>query len=172
DDGLGATRLPIAVAITIRRGRARIDFAGSAPQTRGPVNANLAVTRSAVLYVFTALAEEPVPPNDGLARPLTIAAPEGSIVNARFPAAVAGGDGVVREIELLVPTEVTLLAERRRVPPYGLAGGGPGATGRDWVVRDGRARRIAAKTTFAAEPGDRLRIETPGGGGFGRPRRR
>jgi len=82
-----------------------------------------------------------------------------------------GGDGVVREIELLAPTEVTLLAERRRVPPYGLAGGGPGATGRDWVVRDGRARRIAGKATFAAEPGDRLRIETPGGGGFGRPRR-
>src|SRR5206468_3825409 len=74
------------------RGRARIDFAGSAPQTRGPVNANLAVTRSAVLYVFTALAEEHVPPNDGLARPLTIVAPEGSIVNARFPAAVAGGN--------------------------------------------------------------------------------
>src|SRR5438477_767226 len=83
-----------------------------------------------------------------------------------------GGDGVVREIELLAPTEVTLLAERRRVPPYGLAGGGAGATGRDWVVRDGRARRIAAKATFAAEPGDRLRIETPGGGGFGRPGRR
>src|SRR5436309_6016247 len=92
DDGLGATRLPIAVEITIRRGRARIDFAGSAPQTRGPVNANLAVTRSAVLYVFTALAEEHVPPNDGLARPLTLVAPEGSIVNARFPAAVAGGN--------------------------------------------------------------------------------
>jgi len=83
-----------------------------------------------------------------------------------------GGDGVVREIELLVPTEVTLLAERRRVPPYGLAGGGPGAVGRDWIARDGRARRIPAKTTFAAEPGARLRIETPGGGGFGRPGRR
>src|SRR2546430_17582031 len=90
DDGLGATRLPVAVAITIGRGRARIDFAGSAPQTRGPVNANLAVTRSAVLYVSPALAEEPVPPNDGLAPPLTIAAPEGSIVNAPFPAAGAG----------------------------------------------------------------------------------
>src|SRR5439155_15478886 len=92
DDGLGARRLPIAVAITIRGGRARVDFAGSASQTRGPVNANLAVTRSAVLYVFTALAEEHVPPNDGLARPLPILAPAGSIVNARFPAAVAGGN--------------------------------------------------------------------------------
>jgi N-methylhydantoinase B len=81
-----------------------------------------------------------------------------------------GGDGVVREIELLAPTEVTLLGERRQVPPYGLAGGGAGAAGRDWLVRDGRVRRIPAKTTFAAEPGDRLCIETPGGGGFGRPR--
>src|SRR5256886_14713351 len=92
DDGLGATRLPVAVAITIGRGRARVDFTGTAPQTRGPVNANLAVTRSAVLYVFTALAGDEIPPNDGLARPLSIVAPEGTIVNARFPAAVAGGN--------------------------------------------------------------------------------
>jgi N-methylhydantoinase B len=84
----------------------------------------------------------------------------------------AGGDGVVREIEFLAPAALTLLAERRRVPPWGLRGGGPGATGRDWLVHAGRARRLAAKTTIAVQPGDRLRIETPGGGGFGRPRRR
>ncbi len=83
-----------------------------------------------------------------------------------------GGAGVVREIEFLVPTQVTLLADRRRLGPWGLRGGGPGAPGRDYVVRGGRARRIPAKTTFTAEPGDRLRVETPGGGGFGRPRRR
>src|SRR5205823_2614860 len=59
---------------------------------RGPVNANFAVTRSAVLYVFTALAPEPIPPNEGLAWPLRIVAPEGSVVHARFPAAVAGGN--------------------------------------------------------------------------------
>src|SRR3989442_6375674 len=71
-----------------------------------------------------------------------------------------GGDGVVREIELLVPTEMTLLAERRSSAPYGLAGGGPGTRGRDWLFRDGRARRIAAQTTLTARPGDRVRIET------------
>src|SRR5262249_40367560 len=92
DDGFGAERPRIAVEVTIRRGRAHVDFAGTAPETRGPVNANLAVTRSAVLYVFTALAAENVPANDGLSRPLTVAAPEGSLVNARFPAAVAGGN--------------------------------------------------------------------------------
>ena len=83
-----------------------------------------------------------------------------------------GGDGIVRELEFLVPTEVTLLAERRRIPPYGLAGGEAGAPGRDLLIRAGRARRVAAKATFSVAAGDRLRIETPGGGGFGRPRRR
>src|SRR5207247_1628425 len=241
----------------------------------GPLDANFAVTRSAVLYVFTALAPTPIPPNEGVAWPLRIVAPEGSIVHARFPAAVAGGnvetsqrivdvllralaralparlpaasagtmnnlalggtfrgrsfayyetvaggagagpggpglsavhthmtntmntpvealeayyplrvrrygvrrgsggpgrhrggDGVVREIEFLTPAEVTLLAERRRVPPYGLGGGGPGATGRDWIVRAGRRRRLRAKASLTVRAGDRLLIETPGGGGF------
>jgi N-methylhydantoinase B len=283
DDGLGARRLPIAVSITVARGRARIDFAGTAPQTPGPLNANFAVTRSAVLYVFASLATEPIPPNEGLARPLEVVAAEGSLVNARFPAAVAGGnvetsqrivdvllralaralparipaasagtmnnvafggtvdgrafayyetlaggagggpsrpgasavhthmtntmntpvealeayyplrvrryavrrrsggagrhpggDGLVRELEFLAPAEVTILGERRLVPPYGLRGGAAGRPGRDTLVRarDGRARRIEAKAAFAVEPGDRLRIETPGGGGFGRARRR
>jgi N-methylhydantoinase B len=281
DDGLGAERLRIAVAISVGRRSARVDFAGTAPQTRGPVNANLAVTRSAVLYAFTALAGGDIPPNDGLARPIAIAAPSGSLVNARFPAAVAGGnvetsqrivdvllralaraapdripaasagsmsnvaiggvlgerefayyetlaggagagprgpglsavhthmtntmntpvealeayypfrvrryairrgsggagrhaggDGVVREIELLAAAHVTLLGERRRVPPPGLAGGSPGAPGRDRLLSGGRSRRVAAKSTFRVQPGDRLLIETPGGGGFGRPRHR
>ena len=79
---------------------------------------------------------------------------------------------MVREIEFLTAAEVTLLAERRHVPPYGLGGGGPGATGRDWIVRDGRRRRVAAKATLTVRAGDRLCIETPGGGGFGRPGRR
>jgi N-methylhydantoinase B len=79
-----------------------------------------------------------------------------------------GGDGVVRELEMLLPTTVTLLAERRRVPPYGLAGGKPGRTGKDSVVRAGRTRRIPSKTSMVLEPGDRLRVETPGGGGYGR----
>jgi N-methylhydantoinase B len=280
DDGFGAQRLRLAVSVTLSGARARIDFTGTAPQTRGPVNANLAVTRSAVLYVFTALAGEAIPPNEGLSRPLDIVAPEGSLVHARAPAAVAGGNvetsqrivdvllralaaaapdripaascgsmnnvalgssagaqpfayyetiaggagggpsgagvsavhthmtntmntpiealeayyplvvrryavrprsggrgrhpggaGVIREIEFLADAEVTLLGERRRVRPYGLAGGKPGAPGRDWLVHGARRRRLPAKTTLRVRPGDRLCIETPGGGGFGAPRR-
>lgn len=285
DDGLGRRPLRLSVAVTIDRGSATIDFAGTAPQTPGPLNANVPVTRSAVLYVFTALAIEPIPPNAGLGRPLTLHAPEGSLVNPRPPAAVAGGnvetsqrivdvllralaramperipaascgsmnnvalggtgptgpfayyetlaggagagptgpgisavhthmtntmntpvealeasyplrvhryairrgsggrgahrggDGLVREIEALTDVEVTILGERRRFAPWGLVGGMPGRPGRDWVVRGGRRRRIPGKATLTLQPGDRLFIETPGGGGFGspggRPRRR
>jgi N-methylhydantoinase B len=82
-----------------------------------------------------------------------------------------GGAGVIREIEFLADAEVTLLGERRRVRPYGLAGGKPGAPGRDWLVHGARRRRLPAKTTLRVRPGDRLCIETPGGGGFGAPRR-
>jgi N-methylhydantoinase B len=85
----------------------------------------------------------------------------------------AGGDGLVRELEFLSRAHVTLLGERRRVPPWGLAGGGSGACGRDTLLpATGRPRRLPAKSAFAVEPGDRLRIETPGGGGFGRARTR
>jgi N-methylhydantoinase B len=85
----------------------------------------------------------------------------------------AGGDGVVREIEFLAPAQVTLLGERRRVPPWGLAGGGSAACGRDRLFPvHGPARRLAAKATFRVQEGDRLRVETPGGGGFGALRAR
>ena len=84
-----------------------------------------------------------------------------------------GGCGIVREIEFTAPAEVTLLGERREVAPWGLAGGSAGRCGRDVVVRKGRARVLPAKVTLSVESGDRVRIETPGGGGFGRrPRRR
>jgi N-methylhydantoinase B len=281
DDGLGTQRIRIAVRVHIGGGRARIDFTGTAAQTRGPVNANYAVTRSAVLYVFRALARESIPPNDGMARPLEITAPPGSVVNANFPAAVAGGNvetsqrivdvvlralaravperipaascgsmnnvalggsaggrifayyetlaggagasaagpgasavhthmtntmntpiealeayyplrvtryalrpgsggrgrhaggcGLVRELEFLSPARVTLLTERRAVRPYGLAGGEGGQTGANYVIRRGRRMRLPAKTSLDVEAGDRLRVETPGGGGYGRPRRR
>ncbi len=81
-----------------------------------------------------------------------------------------GGDGIEREIEFTAPATVSLMGERRRVPPWGLAGGFPGACGEDWLIRRGGARtRLAGKTTFAVEPGDRLLVLTPGGGGWGTP---
>jgi N-methylhydantoinase B len=82
-----------------------------------------------------------------------------------------GGDGIVRELEMLAATQVTLLGERRDIPPWGLGGGAAGAPGRDWVIRGGRRRRVPGKASLLLAPGDGLVVETPGGGGFGRPRR-
>jgi len=81
-----------------------------------------------------------------------------------------GGDGIVRELVALAPCEATLLTERRRLAPYGLAGGAPGAPGRNGLVRaDGSEVELPAKATVRLEPGDAIRVETPGGGGFGGP---
>ena len=76
-----------------------------------------------------------------------------------------GGEGLVREIEFLEPMQVSILSERRERAPFGLAGGAPGACGRN--LHDGRP--IAGKSGFAVAAGGRVRIETPGGGGFGEP---
>jgi 5-oxoprolinase (ATP-hydrolysing) len=79
-----------------------------------------------------------------------------------------GGDGLVREIEFLESMTAAILANRRRVPPFGLAGGAPGAAGVNRLLRrDGSSETLPATAEFAVDAGDRLRIETPGGGGFG-----
>jgi N-methylhydantoinase B len=79
-----------------------------------------------------------------------------------------GGDGIVREIEFTEDVTVSLMSERRRVAPWGLAGGGPAATGEDWIIRrSGERERLPGKVTFEARTGDRLRVLTPGGGGWG-----
>ncbi len=81
-----------------------------------------------------------------------------------------GGDGVVRRLRFLAPLQVSLLCERRRVPPFGLAGGKAGALGKNTLFHaDGRVTELPGKGVFHAEPGDELLIETPGGGGFGAP---
>jgi N-methylhydantoinase B len=80
-----------------------------------------------------------------------------------------GGDGVTREIELLTDARVSLLADRRRFAPYGLAGGAPGKTGSaELIERNGRRKKLPGKFSLNACAGDRLVIETPGGGGHGR----
>ena len=78
-----------------------------------------------------------------------------------------GGDGLVREIEALVPVEATVLSERRVRGPWGLAGGGDGLPGENTVSRQGREERLPGKAAFVLAAGDRLRLATPGGGGHG-----
>ena len=82
-----------------------------------------------------------------------------------------GGEGIVREIEALTDAEVTLLSDRRRFGPYGLQGGKAGAPGRAEVVRRyGQREILPGKSSVHLGPGDCIRIESPSGGGWGRPR--
>ena len=280
DEGFSDRPVKIRAAVTILKDRATIDFTGSDPQVGGSVNANYAMTLSACLYAFRCLVGEDVLYNAGVSRPLTVIAPEGSIVNARRPAAVAGGnvetsqritdvvfgalgkalpdrlpaasqgtmnnvtlggtdprtgsrfayyetmgggmgarkgldgisgvhthmsntrntpveaiehylpvriqqyairagsggdgqwrggDGLVREYEMLTDTTVTVLSERRRGRPYGARGGEPGQSGRNTLTRPGQTGEILpGKIELQLHAGDRLKIETPGGGGFGK----
>jgi N-methylhydantoinase B len=81
-----------------------------------------------------------------------------------------GGDGVIREIELRAPARISLLSDRRHLPPYGLAGGAPGAVGVNRLRRPGRAAtRLPGKFSIEAAAGTTVIIETPGGGGYGPP---
>jgi len=80
-----------------------------------------------------------------------------------------GGDGIVRELEFLASVEAGLLTDRRAISPYGLNGGHDGSTGRNTLRRKNFVKVLPAKCSFAAHAGDILRIETPGGGGWGNP---
>ncbi len=260
-----------------------VDFTGSDPQVEGSINAVEAITYSACFYVFRCLLVENVPATSGLMRPIRVIAPSGTVVNARPPAAVAGGnvetsqrivdvllralaqavperipaaasgtmnnltiggmdpradepfayyetiaggmgarptkagvsgvhthmtnslntpaealeysyplrvrqysmrprsggagrfrggDGIVREIEVLTDAEVTLLADRRRRGPWGLSGGGDGLPGNASLIReDGSVEKLPGKCNVRLVKGERIRVETPGGGGWGNSNR-
>ncbi len=79
-----------------------------------------------------------------------------------------GGEGIVREYEFAVRTQVSVISERRRFAPYGLRGGENGAPGKNYLISGGRKIPLCSKANLKAKPGDILRIETPGGGGYGR----
>ena len=275
------TRLAASPPASKQAAHVTIDFTGSDPQVQGAINAVEAITYSACFYVFRCLLREDVPATSGLMRPIRVIAPSGTVVNAKPPAAVAGGnvetsqrivdvllkalaqaipdripaaasgtmnnltiggidprsgepfayyetiaggmgarstkngvsgvhthmtnslntpaealeyaypirlrqyslrsksggtglhtggDGILREIEVLTAAQVTLLADRRSRGPYGLAGGADGAPGRTLIIRrDGSAEEIPGKLSVRLRSGERVRIESPGGGGWGRP---
>ena len=82
-----------------------------------------------------------------------------------------GGDGVIRDVRFLEPMRANILANRRRIPPRGIAGGGDALPGRNWVERaDGSIEMLEACGSAEMSAGDRFVIETPGGGGFGKSR--
>jgi N-methylhydantoinase B len=287
DDGIFDLPVPITVAVTINGGSAVVDFTGSASHQSGSVNAVLAITLSAVYYVFRCLLGLDVPNNSGCLVPVRVIAPSGTVVNALSRAPVAGGnvetsqrivdvllgalsqacpgkipaasqgtmnnltiggqapslfsngkaggesqpfayyetigggmgarptsdgpfaihshmtntlntpdealeyayplqviryeirrgsggvgkfhggDGIIREIQVLTGCQVTLLSERRKFPPYGLDGGGPGKTGINLLIRDGEESASPGKGSVDFLPGDILSIHTPGGGSNG-----
>jgi N-methylhydantoinase B len=279
DDGVGDQPLAIKATLTISGSDFTVDFTGSAPEARGSINAVASVARSAVYYVVRCLMPEDAPSNAGAFAPVTVIAPEGTVVNARPPRPVAGGnvetsqritdavlgalaqalpdvipaagqgtmnnvtaggvdhrtgrafayyetmgggmggrpgldglsgvhvhmsntlntpveafefaypmriteyrlrdgsggagaarggDGLVREISFEVPAEVTLLTERRRLQPYGLQGGQPGQSGENVWIHDGDETKLPGKTTINVQPGDRVSVRSPGGGGWGK----
>jgi 5-oxoprolinase (ATP-hydrolysing) len=84
-----------------------------------------------------------------------------------------GGDGVIRVIEFRTSSSVSVLSQHRTTRPYGMSGGMPGKRGRQWLIReDGSKLKLGGADSIEARPGDRLRIHTPGGGGWGRPVKR
>lgn len=135
--------------------------AGAGP--RGPgadaLQVHMTNTRNTPIEVFEA---------DAPVRVVRLALRRGSGGRGRH----RGGAGMVKEWEFLVPTRVSLMATRRASRPWGAHGGAEGAAGADWFQHGGRWRRVAPDGAFTALPGDRLRIETPGGGGWGAPPRR
>ena len=81
-----------------------------------------------------------------------------------------GGNGVIREIEFLKPMTAAIVSERRVIAPYGLEGGEPGALGRNlWLRVTGQTVNLGGRNEVPISPGDRIRLETPGGGGYGTP---
>jgi N-methylhydantoinase B/oxoprolinase/acetone carboxylase alpha subunit len=92
DDGLGTAPVPIVVTITVAGEEATVDFTGTHDQVRGSINAIYAITLSAVMYCFRVIVPFAVPSNAGTVRPLKLIVPEGTVVNALPPSAVAGGN--------------------------------------------------------------------------------
>ena len=91
-DGVSDREVPLRVALRIKDGGLQLDFAGSSPMVAGNVNCPIQVTRAAALFVLRSLLDDDVPTNDGIARPISILAPDDCCVNAKAPAAVAAGN--------------------------------------------------------------------------------
>jgi N-methylhydantoinase B/oxoprolinase/acetone carboxylase alpha subunit len=140
--------------VRIGRGRAVVDFTGTAPQVSGGINANEAVTLAATLYVFQCLAGSAIPANAGLMRRIRVIAPPGSLVNARFPAAVAGGNVETSQRIVDVILKALARAAPHRIPAASngsmnnvAIGGHDPIRGREFAARNRGARANARNTS-------------------------
>ncbi|HMB49498.1 MAG TPA: hydantoinase B/oxoprolinase family protein [Natronoarchaeum rubrum] len=118
-DGVTDEDIPIEVAVTIDGTSIDVDFAGTADQVAGNLNAPLSVAKSAVYFVVRAITDPEIPPNHGCYEPVSVSAPDGSVLNPNAPAAVVGGN--VETSQRV--TDVTLAALAAAVPEKVPAGG-------------------------------------------------
>jgi N-methylhydantoinase B/oxoprolinase/acetone carboxylase alpha subunit len=154
DDGQGSGRLPIVVTITVRGDEAHVDFTGTTAQVIGSVNAIYAITLSAVMYCFRIIVPFAVPSNHGTIRPLEVIAPEGTLVNARSPAAVAGGNVETsqRIVDVVLGALAQAIPDRIPAASYGTMsnltlGGTDPRTGQDFAYYETIAGGMGARPT-------------------------
>ena len=118
-DGVTDDDVPIAAAVTVDGGSIGVDFAGTADQVAGNLNAPLSVAKSAVYFVVRAITDPDIPPNHGCYEPVSVSAPEGSVLDPQPPAAVVGGNVETSQRVM----DVTLAAVAAAVPDAVPAGG-------------------------------------------------
>jgi len=141
DDGVSDTPLRVAVGCTVRDGRVVIDFTGTSPQVRGATNATLSVAQSAAYFALRCAMTSAVPANAGYYRLVDVSAPEGSILNPRFPASCAAkGVTAFRVCDAVLGALATMLPDR--LPAAGEGGatvitfGGRNEAGEPFVLMD------------------------------------
>jgi N-methylhydantoinase B len=117
-DGLDDDPLPVKVSVTRVGDSLEIDFSGTAPQTRGPINCPIASTESAVYYAVTAILDPGISPNDGTYRPIVVRAPEGTVLNPMMPAPVVGRNVFTHRVACVVMAALGEALPDRAIAPY------------------------------------------------------
>jgi len=154
DDGNSDEPVLVRAAVTISGDRLTVDFTGSSPQRAGPVNAAFAVVQSAVFYVLRCLIDPTIPTSSGCLRPITVIAPEGSVVNASYPAPVGGGslETAQRVVDVLLGALAKAVPERVTAAGMGshnsiAIGGVHPDSGRPFVVVENLSGGWGARAT-------------------------
>ncbi len=141
DDGVVDEQIRVAVKVTVGDGEIKVDFTGSAPQRRGPINATLSSTESAIYYVIMSIADSTIPANYGCYKPIRIITEEGSVVDAQSPAPVVGRNAIAHTISIALYAALSqALPDRIPAAYYGMSNvhilAGESDTGKNWIYFD------------------------------------